>query len=115
MPIIGFLLAWRVYGKAPADDAVLRGLLGPCYRWMENKFYFDEFYGWLVDSVQGTMARVCETFDRWIVQGVGVGSLAGTARVLGGVVRLIQQGNLRFYLFVSSAGVVALVIWWLRV
>lgn len=115
VPVLGFLLAWRVYGKAPADDAVLRGLLGPCYRWMENKFYFDEFYGWLVDSVQGTIARVCEAFDRWIVQGVGVGSLAGTARVLGGVVRLIQQGNLRFYIFVSSAGVVALVIWWLRV
>ena len=114
VPVVGFLLAWRVYGKAPADDAVLRRLLGPGYRWMENKFYFDEMYGWLVDSVQGTIALVCETFDRWIVRGVAVGGIAGTAWVLGGMVRLIQAGDLRLYILASGAGVVALLVWWLR-
>lgn len=114
VPLIGFLLAWRVYGRAPADDAVLRRLLGPGYRWMENKFYFDEVYGWLVDSVQGTIALVCETFDRWILRGAVVGGIAGTAWVLGGVVRLIQSGDLRFYLFAAGAGVSALLFWWLR-
>ncbi|MEI8123121.1 MAG: NADH-quinone oxidoreductase subunit L [bacterium] len=111
VPVIGFLLAWRVYGKAPADDAVLRKGFGPCYRLMESKFYFDECYGWLIENVQGGAALVCETFDRWIICGAGVGGLTGTARMLGWAVRTVQSGDLRFTLFVTGAGVVALLLW----
>lgn len=114
VPLIGFLLAWRVYGKDPKEDALLRRILGPVYRWMENKFYFDEMYGWLVDSVQGTIALICETFDRWILRGVGVSGISEMTRGLGGVVRVIQSGDLRFYLFMAGAGVAALLFWWLR-
>jgi NADH-quinone oxidoreductase subunit L len=114
VPAVGFLLAWLVYGKGPMDDTVLRRQLGPCYRWMENKFYFDEIYGWLVDRVQGTIALVCETFDRWIVRGIAVGGIVGTTWVLGGMVRLVQSGDLRLYIFAAGAGVMALLVWWLR-
>lgn len=113
VPVVGFLLAWRLYGKSPSDDGALRKRLGPAYRWMENKFYFDEVFGWLVESVQGTLAVACERFDRWIVRGLGVGGLAGTVRLAGGVVRLIQCGRLRFYVWVAGAGVAALLFWWL--
>lgn len=111
VPLIGFALAWSVYGKAPVDDAAMRRALGPGYRLMENKFYFDEFYGWLVEHVQGTAAWCCETFDRWIIRGVGMGGLSGTTWGLGWIVRLVQSGNLRFYMFVTAAGVAVLFYW----
>ena len=111
IPAIGFFLAWLLYGNAPRDDAVLRKGLGPCYRVMENKFYFDEGYAWLIDHVQGGVALVCETFDRWIIRGVGVGGLTGTTRVLGWAVRTVQSGDLRFAVCVTGVGVLAVLIW----
>ena len=113
VPLIGFLLAWQAYGRAPVDDAAMRQRLGWGYRVLEHKFYVDEFYGWLVDSVQGAMARVAELFDRWIIRGVGVGGLAGTAWISGWIVRMFQSGNVRFYVAVTAAGAAAVLYWFL--
>ncbi len=111
VPVIGFLVAWFVYGKAPGDDSVLRKGMGPCYSVVENKFYFDEVYGWLVERVQGGMALTCESVDRWIIRGIGFGSVAGITRVLAWGVRRQQSGSLRFYIFMTGAGIVVLLLW----
>ena len=111
VPAIGFALAWFVYGSSPATDASLRRALGPAYGWLENKFYFDEVYGWLVRYAQGTAALVCDLFDRWIVRGLGIGGLSGTACGLGGAVRALQSGSLRLYVLLTGAGVAAVLCW----
>jgi NADH-quinone oxidoreductase subunit L len=76
---------------------------------LRNKFYFDEFYTWLINWTQELLARVSAFFDRWIIDTVAVdGSSRGTWGI-GAVLRLIQVGNLQAYAFLFGLGVVAVI------
>ena len=111
VPVLGFALSFWVYGRAPADDAALRRALGPLYRAMEGKFYFDEFYGWLVRRVQGGVAAGCEAFETAVLRRAAIGGLAAGTRRLGDGVRRFQSGNLRSYVFLTGAGVLLVLGW----
>ena len=74
-----------------------------------RKFYFDEFYGWLISWTQELLARVAAFVDRWIIDaGVVGGSSRGTWGA-GALLRLIQVGNLQAYAFLFGLGVIALI------
>jgi NADH-quinone oxidoreductase subunit L len=74
-----------------------------------QKFYFDEFYSWLIYWTQELLARVAAFFDRWIIDaGVVGGSSRGTWGI-GALLRLIQVGNLQAYVFLFGLGVVAII------
>jgi NADH-quinone oxidoreductase subunit L len=111
IPLAGFALAWLLYGRGAIDDVKLRRALGPLYTLLENKFYVDEFYLFLVNSVQGGLAAVCEGFDFVFVRGLSIGSAAGLTRLAGWCVRQLQGGYLRFYLLFTILGIAAVLIW----
>jgi len=76
---------------------------------LRRKFYFDEFYAWLIHWTQELLARVAAFIDRWIID---VGAVGGTSRGtwgVGALLRLIQVGNLQAYAFLFGLGVVALI------
>jgi NADH-quinone oxidoreductase subunit L len=76
---------------------------------LRHKFYFDEFYSWLIYWTQEFLARVSAFVDRWIIDaGVVGGSSRGTWGV-GALLRLVQVGNLQGYVFVFGLGVVAVI------
>ncbi len=99
--IVGGGLAIAIYRNRvsePIDIEVLR-----------HKFYFDEFYAWLINWTQELLASVSAFFDRWIIDTVAVdGSSRGTWG-LGALLRLIQVGNLQAYAFLFGLGVVAVI------
>src|SRR5438552_1780805 len=99
--ILGVGLAFVLYsGRAtePVKVELLR-----------RKFYFDEFYGWLIYWTQGFLARVAAFIERWVIDaGVVGGSSRGTWGI-GALLRLIQVGNLQAYAFLFGLGVVALI------
>jgi len=99
--IVGSGLAIAIYRNRtdePIDIEVLR-----------HKFYFDEFYAWLINWTQELLARVAAFFDRWIIDTVAVdGSSRGTWGI-GALLRLIQVGNLQAYAFLFGLGVVAVI------
>jgi NADH-quinone oxidoreductase subunit L len=99
--IVGSGLAIAIYRNQtgdPIDVQVLR-----------RKFYFDEFYAWLVKWTQELLARVSAFFDRWIIDTAAVdGSSRGTLGI-GALLRLIQVGNLQAYAFLFGLGVVAII------
>ena len=99
--IVGSGLAIALYRKRtsdPIDVEVLR-----------HKFYFDEFYAWLIGWTQELLARIAAFFDRWIIDTVAVdGSSRGTWGI-GALLRLIQVGNLQAYAFLFGLGVVAVI------
>jgi NADH-quinone oxidoreductase subunit L len=109
VPFIGFLLAGTIYYKDQPSDAPVKAALGPAYTWMENKFYFDELYAWIVKYVQGTVATTCELFDRWILQKIGIGGLSQGTGLAGRVLRLIQTGNIQSYAFFFGLGVTVII------
>ncbi|MSR64789.1 MAG: NADH-quinone oxidoreductase subunit L [Verrucomicrobiae bacterium] len=112
VPLLGALLAVGLYkGKVATDP--LRGTL-PGYGVLENKFYFDRMYQWLIDKVQGGIAGMSEVFDHYIIDGLGVRGLTFVAEWFGRGVRCFQTGNLQAYAFLLGVGVIAILYFVLR-
>ncbi len=76
---------------------------------LRRKFYFDEFYGWLIYWTQELLARVAAFVDRWIIDAGAVGGSSRGTWGIGALLRLIQVGNLQAYAFLFGLGVVALI------
>jgi NADH-quinone oxidoreductase subunit L len=76
---------------------------------LRRKFYFDEFYGWLIYWTQDLLARVAALIDRWVIDAGAVGGSSRGTWGVGELLRLIQVGNLQAYVFLFGLGVVALI------
>jgi NADH-quinone oxidoreductase subunit L len=76
---------------------------------LRRKFYFDEFYGWLIYWTQELLARVAAFTDRWVIDAGAVGGSSRGTWGIGALLRLIQVGNLQAYAFLFGLGVVALI------
>jgi NADH-quinone oxidoreductase subunit L len=99
--ILGVGLAITLY-RGRATEAVKIELL-------RRKFYFDEFYTWLIRWTQELLARVAAFIDRWVIDAGAVGGSSRGTWGIGALLRLIQVGNLQAYAFLFGLGVVALI------
>jgi NADH-quinone oxidoreductase subunit L len=99
--ILGVGLAIVLY-RGRATEPVKIGLL-------RRKFYFDEFYGWLINWTQELLARLAAFIDRWVIDAGAVGGSSRGTWGIGALLRLIQVGNLQAYAFLFGLGVVALI------
>ncbi len=111
VPLVGFVVSAAIYWKAEPSDAPVKNMLGGLYTVIQNKFYFDEIYQWIVDNVQGTIAKLSEWFDLWILQRLGIGGLSLGTGLLGRTVRLLQTGNIGTYAFLLGLGVTLIIYW----
>ncbi len=109
VPLAGFLVAAKIYWKAEPSDTPVKAALGKLWTLVENKYYFDELYLWVVKYLQGTIATVCEWFDRWILQRLGIGGLSVGTGLLGKTVRLLQTGSVSGYAFLVGLGVTVII------
>jgi NADH-quinone oxidoreductase subunit L len=99
--VVGTGLAVSLYRNRisePIDIAVLR-----------KKFYFDEFYAWLINWTQELLARIAAFFDRWIIDTAAVDGSSRGIWGIGALLRLIQVGNLQAYAFLFGLGVIAVI------
>src|SRR5213080_1181301 len=76
---------------------------------IRRRFYFDEFYEWLINRTQGLLARIAAFFDRWIIDAGAVRGVSGGTFGIGMLLRLFQVGNLQAYAFLFGLGTVALI------
>src|SRR5256886_3472991 len=100
--IAGTGLAIALYGNRatePLKDLEL----------VRHKFYFDEFYNWLIYWTQELLAPVSAFVDRWIIDACAVGGSSRGTWGIGALLRLGQVGNLQGYVFVFGLGVVAVI------
>jgi NADH-quinone oxidoreductase subunit L len=102
----GIFLAFSLYRNATSDP--LPAKLGALATWMKNKFYFDELYELTVIRLHDFIAAVVDWFDRWILEGCGIGVLRGGTDLTGRALRLLQTGNLQTYAFLFVLGVAVL-------
>jgi NADH-quinone oxidoreductase subunit L len=114
MMLLGFGLAvwmYRIDTRKPAQLAAQHPML---YRFLLNKWYFDELYDLLFVRSATRLGRfLWRTGDQRIIDGLGPDGIS--ARVLDvtrGAVR-IQTGYLYHYAFAMLIGVAALVSWYL--
>jgi NADH-quinone oxidoreductase subunit L len=100
---IGIAGAYVLYFRATKDP--LPEKLGALSRAMQNRFYFDEIYEATVIRIHEFLAAVADWFDRWIIDGVCIGSIRGGTNLTGSLLRFLQTGNLQTYAFLFALGV----------
>jgi NADH-quinone oxidoreductase subunit L len=99
--ILGSGLAISLYRNRTSDPLDIELL--------RRKFYFDDFYRWLIDWTQELLARICAFVDRWIIDAGAVGGTSSGTWGIGALLRLVQVGNLQAYAFLFGLGIVALI------
>ncbi|MDW5266721.1 MULTISPECIES: NADH-quinone oxidoreductase subunit L [Acidobacteriaceae] len=109
----GFFFAWFFYYKKPGTAGALALKVKPLYSLVENKYWVDEFYGFIVTGLlMFTRMILAGLVDTGLVNGSG--ALAGaTTRGLSTVTRRVQSGNIRSYagwLALGAAAVLAVMI-----
>ncbi|KRA83465.1 NADH-quinone oxidoreductase subunit L [Altererythrobacter sp. Root672] len=110
--LIGLSLAWLAYGRKSSLPGKTAEQLGPVYRFLYNKWYFDEIYDflfvrpafWLGRQLwkrgdEGLIDRFGPDGAAWVVEKGAVGA------------RLAQSGNLTTYALVMLLGLVAAISW----
>ena len=109
-----FVFAYLVYLRKSLSVEGLRGSVPWLVRLMENKYYFDEVYQWVVDRIVLVFANFLGTFDRAFVNDIVVNGPADTVRHLGVALRLHVTGHVYSYLLAMVLGAVVFgIFWWL--
>ena len=88
--------------RNPAKDPVYIPLFA-------KRLYVDDFYDWLVKTVQDGLAMLSGWVDRWIVDLFVVQLPARFTWACGYILRFLQLGNIQAYAFFFGAGVVGLI------
>jgi NADH-quinone oxidoreductase subunit L len=114
MMVIGWVIAWLFYIRRPGLPVELARQHDLLYRFLLNKWYFDELYDMLLVRPTMRVGRLLwKGGDERIIDGLGPDGIA--ARVLDvtrGAIRL-QTGYLYHYAFAMLIGVAALVTWFM--
>ncbi len=110
--ILGFVVAYRFYIARPEAPARLAEQHQLLYRFLLNKWYFDEIYDALLVRPLMALGRfLWKKGDGWLIDGFGPdGVSARVIDVTRNVVRL-QTGYLYHYAFAMLLGIALLVTW----
>ena len=112
--VLGFLLAFWFYIRDPRKPAQLAAQQPLLYRFLLNKWYFDELYDVIFVRPALWLGRTFwRVGDGRIIDGLGPDGVA--ARVIDvtrGAVR-VQSGYLYHYAFAMLIGVAAFLTWYL--
>jgi NADH-quinone oxidoreductase subunit L len=114
MMAAGFLVAWHFYIRKPELPFELARQHEPLYKFLLNKWYFDELYEVIFVRPTLWLGRVLWKYgDGWLIDGFGPDGVS--ARVLDvtrNVVRL-QTGYLYHYAFAMLIGAAAFITWFM--
>ena len=114
MMALGFVIAWQFYIRRPELPVELARQHDLLYKFLLNKWYFDEIYDVLLVRPTIWLGRLLWKWgDGWLIDGFGPDGIS--ARVLDvtrGAVRL-QTGYLYHYAFAMLIGVAAFITWFM--
>jgi NADH-quinone oxidoreductase subunit L len=106
--VIGIAIATLLYSKASEVPAQLAKKLGGLYRASLHKFYMDEVWMFITQSI--IFKGICEPvkwFDRHIIDGSMDGLAWSTQKASEGT-KGLQSGQVQFYAWVFVAGAIVI-------
>ena len=110
--LIGISLAYMFYVKNPETPKKLAENFGGLYRFLLNKWYFDELYDWLFVKPSQWIGKILwKIGDVKIVDGLGPNGAAWMALKGGKFASRVQSGFLYHYAFVMMIGLLGLIMW----
>ena len=112
--VSGIALAYLFYAIAPGLPVALAGALPGVYRFLLNKWYFDELYDAMLVKPAFKLGRgLWQGGDGALIDGVGPDGVAAATRAIARKVAAAQTGYLYHYAFAMLAGVAGLVTWYI--
>lgn len=110
--LCGIALAWLLYIKQPALPALLAGRVMPLYRFLLNKWYFDELYEAVFVRNAKRLGRIFwKVGDEEIIDGMGPNGMALMAQIFAGRTSRLQTGFVYHYAFAMLIGLLGLMSW----
>ncbi len=91
---------WKVFSAEKAAQTYR-----PLYLLLKNKYYVDEFYGWLVKNLLFGLAKILTWFDDNVVDDGMVDGSGWITRKMGGLFSLTQTGYVQNYALVIFGSV----------
>ncbi len=110
--LAGLAFGWRSWGRGNVTP--FEGRDSRLLRLLENKYYLDDVFQWVIDRLALAFSRFVALFDRVVVNDTGVDGPAWSVMLSALRMRLAQTGRLYNYGLVMVLGVLALsALWWL--
>src|SRR2546430_176479 len=96
--LLGIFLAWLFYVARPALADQFAASLGGLYKLVYNKYFVDEIYDATVvkPMVEGSRVVLWRGMDVGVVDGI-VNGIGARSKGVGGILKLLQGGNVRGY------------------
>ena len=112
--LAGIALAYWFYMVRPAIPSALAARFARLYRFLLNKWYFDELYDRLFVRPAHRIGRgLWKEGDGTLIDGLGPDGLSAVARTLARRASMLQSGYVYHYAFAMLIGVAAFVTWYL--
>ena len=110
--LLGLVTAWFFYIRSPETPKRLAEDHQMLYRFLLNKWYFDELYDFLFVRPAMWLGRfLWKQGDGRVIDGYGPDGIAARVQDITGRVVRLQTGYLYHYAFVMLIGIAALVTW----
>jgi NADH-quinone oxidoreductase subunit L len=110
--LIGFGVAWYMYMVDKAAPARLAASNPGLYKFLLNKWYFDELYDFLfVRPAKRIGTALWKGFDDWLIDQTIVEGLGNRVKDVTSRVVKLQSGYLYHYAFVMLIGIAAILTW----
>jgi NADH-quinone oxidoreductase subunit L len=112
MAISGIALAWVLYIVTPETPAKIAACFPFTYRFLLNKWYFDELYDFLfVRPAKRIGYTLWKFWDEKIIDGLGPNGAALATYLTAGKIGRLQTGYVYHYAFAMLAGFVVIFTW----
>jgi proton-translocating NADH-quinone oxidoreductase, chain L len=112
--VAGIFLAYVLYSFVPSIPGTLARTFNGLYRFLLNKWYFDELYDFLFVKPAFRLGRgLWQGGDGALIDGVGPDGVASATRVIAKRVAKMQSGYLYHYAFAMLIGVAVFVTWYM--
>ncbi|MDA4846800.1 NADH-quinone oxidoreductase subunit L [Hoeflea poritis] len=109
---LGFLVAWQFYIRSPETPKALAAQHNGLYKFLLNKWYFDELYDLMFVRSSKWLGHFLWTKgDGWLIDGFGPDGIAARVHQITNRIVRLQTGYLYHYAFAMLIGVAALVTW----
>ncbi|HIJ63464.1 MAG TPA: NADH-quinone oxidoreductase subunit L, partial [Rhodospirillaceae bacterium] len=114
MAVSGILLAYVMYVFVPSLPGMLAGAFQGLYKFLLNKWYFDELYDRIFIKPAFWLGYgMWKGGDGALIDGCGPDGLAAATRDVARRISVMQSGYLYHYAFAMLIGVAAFVTWYM--
>ena len=111
--MIAFFVTWLFYIKHRFNSEKLISLTPSIHRLLTRKYYIDEVYEWVINRIVLVSARIVATFDRIVINELGVHGTGKSILWSGERLRYHVTGRIYNYaLGMVSGALILIILWW---